>query len=239
MQPRINADHAFDQNPLLLFTSETSVAFPKAWERRSFPSTLPNPMRESNGRSPRRRGSNSMQLLLAAAASLVAGIVIGFAGGYASAQRIGTLLATMLPPSRNATAEVSTTSPAAAASIEAPDSKRVIDPIGALSQPSDGAPAWRPEADSGRAIPEPPGALPVPEVSTPATRRASIEVSSSPAGAVVALDGRIVGRTPLAIGSVREGTHVIGMELPGFNRWATSVHVRGSERTRVAARLSP
>jgi hypothetical protein len=106
------------------------------------------------------------------------------------------------------------------------------------SQPSEEAPAWLADAESG-VLQEPAKVPRVPDVSPPATSRASIEVSSLPAGAVVALDGRVVGRTPLSIPNVPEGTHVIGMELPGFNRWATSVRVSAGERARVAGSLSP
>ena len=67
----------------------------------------------------------------------------------------------------------------------------------------------------------------------------SIEVESRPSDAAVALDGAIVGRTPLSIPNVAEGTHVVGIELPGFSRWATSVQVNRGEQARVGASLSP
>jgi hypothetical protein len=65
----------------------------------------------------------------------------------------------------------------------------------------------------------------------------SIQVLSRPTGAQVVLDGRAVGRTPLAIADVRTGAHDVRIELPGFRRWATSVEVKPGERTRVAASL--
>jgi hypothetical protein len=62
---------------------------------------------------------------------------------------------------------------------------------------------------------------------------------SRPPGAEVALDGRVVGTTPVSIPDVIEGTHVVGIELAGFSRWATSVHVGKGERARVGASLTP
>jgi hypothetical protein len=65
----------------------------------------------------------------------------------------------------------------------------------------------------------------------------SIQVLSRPSGAQVLLDGRSVGRTPLAIADVGAGAHDVRLELPGFRRWATSVQVKPGERARVAASL--
>ena len=64
-------------------------------------------------------------------------------------------------------------------------------------------------------------------------------VVSRPPGADVALDGRVVGQTPMSIPNVTEGMHVLGIELPGFSRWATTVHVEAGEPTRVGASLTP
>jgi hypothetical protein len=65
----------------------------------------------------------------------------------------------------------------------------------------------------------------------------SLHVVSRPPGAEVVIDGRTVGRTPLVISNVRSGAHDVRMQLSGFRRWATKVHVRPGARTRVAASL--
>ena len=70
-------------------------------------------------------------------------------------------------------------------------------------------------------------------------RQGSIVVVSRPPGAVVALDGRVVGQTPMSIPNVTEGMHVLGIELPGFSRWATAVRVEAGQPTRVGASLTP
>ena len=57
-----------------------------------------------------------------------------------------------------------------------------------------------------------------------------------PGGAQVTLDGRVVGRTPLSLADVPRGSHVVGIELAGYKRWATSVLVT-SDRARVGASL--
>ncbi len=76
-----------------------------------------------------------------------------------------------------------------------------------------------------------PAALP------PATGPGSLQVLSRPAGAQVFLDGRVVGTTPLTIPDVSAGRHDIRLELPGFNRWATTVEVSAGTPARVAASL--
>jgi hypothetical protein len=43
----------------------------------------------------------------------------------------------------------------------------------------------------------------------------------------------------VSIPDVTEGTHVVGIELAGFSRWATSVYVNKGERARVGASLTP
>ena len=71
----------------------------------------------------------------------------------------------------------------------------------------------------------------------PATGPGSLQVLSRPAGAQVILDGQIVGKTPLTIPDVSAGSHDVRLELPGFNRWATTVEVPAGKPARVAASL--
>lgn len=65
----------------------------------------------------------------------------------------------------------------------------------------------------------------------------AIEVLSNPRGAQVLLDGEFVGRAPLSIVDVPEGTHAVRVEAAGLNPWTTSVRVRPGSRTRVRASL--
>jgi hypothetical protein len=64
-----------------------------------------------------------------------------------------------------------------------------------------------------------------------------LQILSRPSGAQVAIDGRVVGQTPLVVPDVAAGTHDVRIELPGFRRWATSVQVTPGARARVAASL--
>lgn len=66
---------------------------------------------------------------------------------------------------------------------------------------------------------------------------AALNVESRPAGASVFLDGKLIGRTPLQVGEVAPGDHTVRLELDGYRRWLSSVHVVAGERGRVAASL--
>ncbi len=69
------------------------------------------------------------------------------------------------------------------------------------------------------------------------TGSGSLLVESRPTGAQVTVDGRVVGRTPLILADVAAGSHRIGLQLPSYRPWATSLTVEGGVRTRVAASL--
>ena len=66
---------------------------------------------------------------------------------------------------------------------------------------------------------------------------AALSVESRPAGASVFLDGKLIGTTPLQVGEVAAGDHAVWLELDGYRRWSSSVHVVAGERSRVAASL--
>jgi serine/threonine protein kinase len=65
----------------------------------------------------------------------------------------------------------------------------------------------------------------------------SLVVESRPPGASVFLDGRRVGTTPLTLDTVKVGNYTIGLDIPGYQRWASTVKVTSGERSRVAASL--
>ena len=73
--------------------------------------------------------------------------------------------------------------------------------------------------------------------SRPGQSVAALNVVSRPAGANVFLDGKLIGRTPLQMGEVAAGDHAVRIELDGYRRWSSSVHVVAGERGRVAASL--
>ena len=62
-------------------------------------------------------------------------------------------------------------------------------------------------------------------------------VESRPPGAKVYIDGKLVGNTPLALGDVRAGEHVVRIEQDGYRRWSSSVRVVAAEQNKITASL--
>ena len=83
--------------------------------------------------------------------------------------------------------------------------------------------------------------LTVPMVRTPPAAPARTEVplaiESKPSGAVVFLDGRQVGTTPLTFPLVRVGAHSVRITLEGYRPWSSSVEVSATEPNRITASL--
>jgi serine/threonine protein kinase len=70
-----------------------------------------------------------------------------------------------------------------------------------------------------------------------ATFVGTLVVESRPVGAKVFLDGRGIGVTPLTLSDVSVGSHVVRLDLAGYQRWSTSIRVVAGQRERVAASL--
>jgi hypothetical protein len=258
----INIDAEVD-DPLLSFTSERSPAASSFTSERSLAAPSFTPERSPAARSltPERPPVGRLELAVARSpvpqavyqrgpwaeprprgvggsvivAFLVLGILIGFAGGYTSVL-FNDQPPAVTPPT-TIPARADEPAPQSAASAAAGTTNDALEhlPVGTQSSTPVGV-----EPDSRTATslsaPTPPTATPV---ASAVAARGSIDVVSRPPGAEVALDGRIVGTTPLSIPDVTEGTHVVGIELAGFSRWATSVYVNKGERARVGASLAP
>lgn len=84
-----------------------------------------------------------------------------------------------------------------------------------------------------------------PRAERPAPARAAtpttgeLRVSSAPVGATVLLDGRRIGRTPLTLGGVRPGRHVVTVERQGFETTAREVTIRPGGVFEAAIDLRP
>jgi hypothetical protein len=65
----------------------------------------------------------------------------------------------------------------------------------------------------------------------------SLEVTSDPSGAVVLMDGRVVGTTPLRLNGVRAGSHALTLDLDGYQRWSTAVSVVSGRENRISPKL--
>jgi PEGA domain len=173
--------------------------------------------------------------------SVVIGILVGFAAGYAFAHRVA------VPATESASI------PASSGSSQRTRAERSTESVNGLNVV---APALPTEASAITVPSTPPSTTgesritsPESRLSTAARRRPApvpttghggvIEVLSHPQGAQVLLDGNVVGRTPMAIADVPAGTHEVRLEITGFKRWVTSVRVSDRSRARVGASLEP
>jgi hypothetical protein len=191
--------------------------------------------------------------------AVVIGVIAGFAGGYVFADRIigpaGTpahRIATSAPapaPSRQAAA---TPTAAPAESIEpakptpepstevarGPSVVKATEVADATATKAVSAPRSRPRApvpsSTKRASTTP---RPGPTAAPTTALGGAIEIMSRPRDAQVLLDGIVVGRAPMSIANVPEGTHEVRVELDGFKPWVGSVRVKGGSRARVGASL--
>jgi len=173
--------------------------------------------------------SQRVGVFFVATLSVVVGLLAGFAAGYAFAHRL-IVPADASTPLRVVSANSQT--PHDDRSMEAARGPNVVAPalpadestVSVLSTQS----SMMRRSTSRRRVP----------ATMPTTRHAgAIEVLSRPRGAQVLLDGNVVGRAPLSIPDIDEGTHEVRVELAGFNSWMISVRVRDGSRARVGALL--
>jgi hypothetical protein len=250
VRPRINTEPAFD--PMTLFTSERpAVATPNS---QAVPERRPPMFVAVPDRYPLRGpriSSTAARVTVITTSAMVVGVLIGFASGYLTSPGFNVPGATVpgatVPRATAPHAAVpqATVPEAAAPEAAAPKAAPPAAPATLNPSPSQiSATAVNPpssKANTGGPL----SAAPVREPRVPAAAAAitrpqgSIVVVSRPPGADVALDGRVVGQTPMSIPNVTEGMHVLGIELPGFSRWATTVSVEAGEPTRVGASLTP
>jgi PEGA domain-containing protein len=210
---------------------------------------------------PRRR--SGLSIWFAAAASLVVGIVIGFASGYRAGQGMGLSLPSVLKQERRPSpttgieqgGESPSGRPFSESTVTDPtriDPEPIVPAPATPSQqpaPAPAAPAPVPAAAAPAPAPAPsnppraaapertPARRTPPSAPAVATGPGTVRVLSRPAGAQVVFDGQVVGKTPLEIGAVAPGQHSIRLELTGFKLWATTVDVKAGSDSRVAASL--
>jgi PEGA domain len=128
-------------------------------------------------------------------------------------------------------------------------------PVAALSATSAApttAPAVRPEAHPAPAPPvaaaktaEPaPAPLRTPRTAASGSPSASgyrgaLALTSSPDGAQVVLNGKVVGQTPVVLNDLPVGSRAIVVRRDGYSSWSASVRVIANQRTTVRATLKP
>jgi hypothetical protein len=64
-------------------------------------------------------------------------------------------------------------------------------------------------------------------------------LTSSPAGAQVVLNGKVVGETPVVLNDLPIGSRAIVVRRDGYSQWSASVRVVANQRTIVRANLIP
>lgn len=65
----------------------------------------------------------------------------------------------------------------------------------------------------------------------------SLRIKSEPTGAMVILNGKDIGITPLRLDTVTEGEYRLGMRLDNFLPWSRTVQIRSGQLSEVDARL--
>jgi hypothetical protein len=181
--------------------------------------------------------------------------VISFVLGFALASLIawlGSISADDVAATGNSAPVTAVGTPVVAAAIQEKTRTTIRKPeastpmsVAALSSTS-AAPAARAEA---LASPAPPVAsartaesAPTPSKSSrPAASgyRGALTLTSSPEGAQVVLNGKVVGQTPVVLNDLPVGSRAIVVRRDGYSPWSASVRVIANQRTTVRATLTP
>jgi PEGA domain-containing protein len=69
--------------------------------------------------------------------------------------------------------------------------------------------------------------------------RGGLALSSSPAGAQVLMNGKVVGETPVVLSDLPVGSRAVIVRREGYSTWSTSVRIIANQRTTVKATLVP
>jgi hypothetical protein len=62
-------------------------------------------------------------------------------------------------------------------------------------------------------------------------------IESTPPGALIRIDGRDLGPTPLTVRQMRPGTHTIELRMPGHKPWSQKLTVAAGDNRRITASL--
>ena len=215
-------------DPFLEFTSEIPIVAAQDSE----PAFMRTPTSVEEEHSiafvSRQEPSRRVGALFVATVSVVVGLLAAFAAGYALAQR------TIVPAAVSTTLGVlssNSQTPVDDPSKEAAPGPNVVAPALPTDESAGSGLATQSSvtrrSTSRRRV----------EASLSSTRLGVIEVLSRPRDAQVLLDGNVIGRAPLSIPDVAEGTHEVRIELAGFIPSVTSVRVKDGSRARVGASL--
>ena len=215
-------------DPFLEFTSEIPIVAAQDSEPAFMRTPTSVEEEHSIAFASHQEPSRRVGALFVATVSVVVGLLAAFAAGYALAQR------TIVPAAVSTTLGVlssNSQTPVDDPSKEAAPGPNVVAPALPTDESAGSGLATQSSvtrrSTSRRRV----------EASLSSTRLGVIEVLSRPRDAQVLLDGNVIGRAPLSIPDVAEGTHEVRIELAGFIPSVTSVHVKDGSRVRVGASL--
>ncbi len=98
------------------------------------------------------------------------------------------------------------------------------------------------EAHSAEGVPEESQSKPLPALPTEDQPRvvsgdpSSVEITSTPHGADITIDGKFIGNTPSTV-RLAPGDHPVSLEKAGFTRWQRVLSVKGGGSIRIDATL--
>jgi hypothetical protein len=76
-------------------------------------------------------------------------------------------------------------------------------------------------------------------VLTPVISTGNLQVSSSPSGAAVYVDGNYFGHTPTTVGNLAPGSHSVSLRLSGYQEWTGTVTISAGQTTSISPVLTP
>jgi PEGA domain-containing protein len=111
----------------------------------------------------------------------------------------------------------------------------------AVAPPAVAAPMPAAPPKTAEAAPAPPNTSAAARTSRQAASgyRGGLSLTSSPAGAQVVLNGKVVGETPVVLNDLPVGSRAIVVRRDGYSPWSASVRVVANQRTAVRANLIP
>jgi hypothetical protein len=174
-----------------------------------------------------------VRLRLVGTIAIVAGLLAAFVAGYGVAYRVIASAPAASPTLVIATPRNPLSPPRTAPPAELPREASAPAPEQQANSSALPVPAPPPAATRTRV----PSRAAARTAAVPTTSHAGVIEVLAARGAQVFLDGAAVGRAPLSIADVSEGTHEVRVELDGFRPWAGSIHVKGGSRARVGASL--
>jgi hypothetical protein len=74
---------------------------------------------------------------------------------------------------------------------------------------------------------------------TPMNTAGALYIISSPADAIVTLDGLYKGKTPITLNNLAADTHILQLDLPGYYDWKSSVEVPSGGTKTISATMNP